>query len=250
MSEINSFSEYTNQYNTNADYSLLLNGSASEASGSSFSLSDYASIKNGSYKKLLKTYYAKQDAEKAAGTKDTSQRLTMMKSSADSLKKAADVLKTDSLWEKKKITKKDEKTGAETEVEAYDWEAITKAVKSFVEAYNDVVDESGKSNTKDVLRNAAWMTNITSKTENLLAKIGIQIGKGNKLELDEDAIKKSDINVLKTLFQGHNSFANQISYKADRIGNAASRAGSGYTSNGTYSNASTSDAASKIDEEA
>ena len=51
-----------------------------------------------------------------------------------------------SLW--KKIKKKDEKTGEEIEVEDYDWDKITKAVKSFVEDYNDVVKEAGESNTK------------------------------------------------------------------------------------------------------
>ena len=71
----------------------------------------------------------KQDAEKIIGEKgDTSQKLTLMKTSADSLKKSADALNDSSLWEKKKIKKKDEKTGEETEVEDYDWDKITKAV--------------------------------------------------------------------------------------------------------------------------
>ena len=76
------------------------------------------------------------------------QKLTLMKTSADSLKKSADALNDSSLWEKKKIKKKDEKTGEEIEVEDYDWDKITKAVKSFVEDYNDVVKEAGESNTK------------------------------------------------------------------------------------------------------
>ena len=96
-----------------------------------------------------------------------------MKTSADSLKKSADALNDSSLWEKKKIKKKDEKTGEEIEVEDYDWDKITKAVKSFVEDYNDVVREAGESNTKDVLRNASWMTGMTDKNSNMLAKIGM-----------------------------------------------------------------------------
>ena len=87
-------------------------------------LSDYAAIKNGSYGKLMKAYYAKQDAEKLSGKGDTSQKLTLMKTSADSLKKSADALNDASLWEKKKMKKKDERTGEETEVEDYDWDAI------------------------------------------------------------------------------------------------------------------------------
>ena len=86
------------------------------------------------------------------------QKSTLMKSGADALKKSADALNNDELWEKKKIKKKDEKTGKEIKVEDYDWEAITKAVKSFVEDYNDVVEQAGNSNSKDVLRSAVWMT--------------------------------------------------------------------------------------------
>lgn len=226
MSEINSFSDYTNNF-----------------------LSDYAAIKNGSYGKLLKAYYARQDAEKTAGTGDTSQKLTLMKTSADALKKSADALNNSSLWEKKKIKKKDEETGEETTIEDYDWDAITKAVKSFVENYNDVVKEAGESNTKAVLRNAVWMTGMTDKNSNILAKIGISIGKGNALELDENALKKADIGSLKTIFTGYNSFISKISQKASGISSAANMASATYTKNGAYSKADSSLISSKIDKE-
>lgn len=250
MSEINSFSDYTNKYNSNVDYSALFGGTSNSSSlGGTNILSDYASIKNGSYGKLLKAYYAKQDAEKTAGTGDTSQKLTLMKTSADSLKKSADALNASSLWEKKKIKKKDEETGEETEVEDYDWEVITKALKSFIEDYNDVVKEAGESNTKDVLRNAAWMTGMTDKSSNMLAKIGITIGKGNKLELDEDALKKSDISSLQSVFTGYNSYASKISQKATSIGNAAARSKAvTYTSSGSYSDTLSKLVSSTVDE--
>ncbi len=190
MSEIKSFSDYTSKYNSNVDYSALFGGTSDSSSvGNTNMLSDYAAIKNGSYGKLMKAYYAKQDAEKLSGKGDTSQKLALMKTSADSLKKSADALNDASLWEKKKIKKKDVKTGEETEVEDYDWDAIAKKVKSFIDDYNDVVKEAGESNTKDVLRNASWMTGMTDKTSHLLSKIGITIGKGNKLELDKDELK-------------------------------------------------------------
>lgn len=249
MSEINSFSDYASKYNTNVDYSYLFGGMQTPSTGSAFNLSDYAAIKNGSYGKLLKAYYAKQDAEKASSGGDTVQKSTLMKSGADVLKKSADALNNDELWEKKKIKKKDEKTGEEIEVEDYDWEAITKAVKSFVEDYNDVVEQAGDSNSKDVLRNAVWMTGITESNENMLSKIGITVGKGNKLELDEEALKKADISSFKTLFTGHNSFADKVSMKANSISNAAARTSGTYKSNGTYNNALSELVSKKVDEE-
>lgn len=222
------------------DISTLLGGSMNAAGNM---LSDYASIKNGSYGKMMKAYCARQEAEKATVSGDNAQKLTLMGSCADSLKKSAEALSDPALWEKKKITKKDEKTREESEIEDYDWEAITKAVKSFVSDYNAVVEQAGNSDTKKVLQNAVWMTDMTDKTQKLLSKIGINIGKGNKLELDEDDLKKANINTLKTMFSGHGSFADKVSQKAGSISRAASvaaaaaKAKTTYTRNGNYSNA-------------
>lgn len=250
MSEIRNFSDYTGKYNSNVDYTALFSGMSGSSSACNTNiLSDYAAIKNGSYGKLMKVYYAKQDAEKSDGKGDTSQKLALMKTSADSLKKSADALSDASLWDKKKIKKKDEKTGEETEVEDYDWDKIVKAVKSFVEDYNDVVKEAGESDTKDVLRNAIWMTGMTDKNSNMLAKTGITIGKGNKLDFDENVLRQSDISSLKTIFTEYNSFASKISQKATGIANAANRAGATYTNNGTYSKTDSSLTSSKIDKE-
>ena len=249
MSKINDFSDYTSKYNTNADYSYLFGNTQAPSTSGSFSLSDYAAIKNGSYGKLLKAYYAKQDAEKASADGETVQKATLMKNGADALKKSVEALKNDDLWEKKIIKKKDEQTGEEVEVEDYDWDAITKAMKSFVAEYNDVIEQAGDSNSKDVLRNAVWMTGVTDSNENVLLKIGLTVGKGNKLELDEEALKKADINTLKTLFTGHNSFADKVSMKASSISNAAARYVGTYKSNGTYNNVLSEMVSSKVDKE-
>ena len=247
MSKINNMNDYTSKYNTNADYSYLFGASQNTSSSGSFSLADYASIKNGSYRKLLKAYYAKQDAEKTASTGESLQKATMLKSGADALKRSAEALKNNELWEKKKIKKKDEKTGEEMEVEDYDWDAITMAVKSFAEDYNEVVEQAGDSNSKDVLRNAVWLTGITEANKNLLSKTGITIGKGNKMELDEEVFKKSDITTLKSFFAGYNSFADKVSMKANSISIAAARISGTYKSNGTYSNTLSEMVSNKVD---
>ena len=122
-------------------------------------------------------------------------------------------------------------------------------IEESIDDYNDVVKEAGESNTKDVLRNASWMTGMTDKTSHLLSKIGITIGKGNKLELDKDELKKADISSLKTVFTGYNSFAGKTAQKAAGISNAANRASATYTNNGTYSKKDSSLTSSKIDKE-
>ena len=234
MSKVNNFYDYTGKYNDNTDYSYLFNNMQPTSTGGTFSLGDYAAIKNGSYKKLLKAYYAKQDAEKSTISSDAMKNSSLVKSSADALKKSANALNNEALWEKK---------------EDYDWDAITKAVKSFVDDYNSLVKLAGNSDSKDVLRNAVWMTGMTESNDNLLSKAGITVGKGNQMELNEDILKKADISTLKTLFTGRNSLADKIATKANSISNAAARTSGTYRNNGTYSNTLAELASSKVDEE-
>lgn len=242
-----SYYDNTGNYgNANANSNLFLSDLSVSSDNSSFNLSDYAAIKNGSYGKMLKAYYAQQEAGKTSSG-DTAQKLTLMQSSANSLSKSVQNLMKDSLWEKKTKTEKDETTGEEKEVTDYDWDAIVKAVNSFVESYNDTALKAAESNTKNVLRNAAWMVSTTSANSNLLAKVGISIGSGNKLEVDEETLRNADISTLKNLFTGYNSYASHINQKANSISNAAAGAGSIYTSNGTYSSALSSFVSSKVD---
>lgn len=247
MSEIRDFDDYKSKYNTSLDYTALFGGTPS-SEGSGFSLSDYASIKNGSYGKILKAYYAKEDAEKAEKTGDSRQRALLIRSSADALKKSAEALTEDSLWEKKKIKKKDEKTGVETVTEDYDWDKIEKAVKTFIDDYNSMMEEVGNSNEKGVLRNGVWLTGMTKSTEKLLKKIGITIGKGNKLELDQEEFKEAGLVTVKSVFHGYGSFAHRISQKAERISSAAVSRNT-YNRKGSYSQVLSELAAGKVDEE-
>lgn len=234
-----------------SDYSYLFNSTSSTSTSSgTIDFAEYASIRNGSYRTLLKAYYAQQEETEVAKS-DDSQSLTLVKSSADSLKEAAEALKSADLWKKKTITQTDEETGEETETEDYDWEAITKAVNSFVKSYNDMIEKAGDSDTKSVLRNALWMTNMTSTNANLLSQVGISIESDNTLAVDTDALKEADISTLKSLFSGSGSYADQVSQKASRMGNAASTYSSGtYTSNATYSSTLSKLVSGTVDEEA
>ncbi|MDE7428609.1 MAG: hypothetical protein K2N00_04950 [Lachnospiraceae bacterium] len=94
---------------------------------------------------------------------------------------------------------------------------------------------------------------ITDSTQKLLSSAGITIGKGNKLEVDVDALKEASITTLKSLFTGHGSFADKISQKAGSLSNAAANAAAGakgatYTSNGGYSDTLSKLYSSTVDE--
>ncbi|MCR5768498.1 MAG: hypothetical protein K6G45_08420 [Lachnospiraceae bacterium] len=241
----NYFDDSFNKINNNNSFLSGLN--INTDSGNTFNVSDYAMIKNGSYTKLLKAYYAQEKAQKTTGAGDSQPKLTLMAGSAGAMAKSASVLTQNSLWEKKIFTDKDEETGEEVKRTDYDWNAITKAVKAFVEDYNSTVDGAGESNTKDVLRHGAWMTKTTSKNEGMLGKVGISIGKGNKLELDEEKLKNANIADLRTMFVGRGSYADQMTSKGNSIANAAARAGGAYTNKGSYSSVLSQLVSGKID---
>lgn len=236
----------SNKINMNNDYSYLFDSISNNSnkgnssifdslntSGSSFSLSDYASIKNGTYLKLAKEYVKTVEGDKRNGSKTDVQiqeetaNAKKVRTDVASLKKSANALMSDaSLFEKKEIKDKDGNTKMD-----YDRDAIYKALKSFADNYNSVIKSAGDSDDTSVLRNTLNMTKLTSKHVNMLSKIGFTIGEDNTLSVDEKMVKEADISSLKTMFKGAGSYADSINAYAGRIDNYAVR---NMQKNGTY----------------
>ncbi|MBE5939967.1 MAG: hypothetical protein E7266_06165 [Lachnospiraceae bacterium] len=229
-------------YGITADSVSTLFGSVGtkNASGSSFDLSTYMSIRNGSYKKLVSAYYDetgkdnKLDVSTGTGV-DSTKKLMSMESSADALKEAADdlfVSGKDSVFNKVEVKNADGTVSAE-----YDREAIYKKVDAFVKAYNDMIEEAGEAETESILKRTTSMIRDTEGYEKLLKKVGITIGSDNQLEVDEDDFMKADMSTVKSVFNGVGSLsystsanASYINYMADY---EASKANT-YNSYGSY----------------
>ena len=219
-------------------------------------LSDYASIKNGSYGKLLKAYYTQDQsadarssavssvAQKVVGNSyDSTATNTSLSKETSALVKSADVLLQkgkDSIFEEKELVTKDE-NGVETKEKGYDREAIYNAVSAFAKDYNALLDTAGKSNNKSVLSTAANMTGQTGIYKNALSKVGITIGDDNKLSIDKEALGKADVSTIKSLFNGSGSLADTTKSRAEMIASSAQsdafKAGGTCAANGAYSNA-------------
>lgn len=185
--------------------------------------SDYATIKNGSYTKLMKAYYAKESSgdsstssiTSTSTSKDSSKTLANIESAAEDLKKASETLRTNgekSLFTKKQTTDKDGKVSYE-----YDTDKIYKAVSEFVDSYNKMLKEGGDSNTNSILRSTKSMVNLTKANSSMLGSVGITIGTDNKLSIDETAFKKADMNTVKSLFHTTGGFGYQTSVQAGMI---------------------------------
>ena len=80
----------------------------------------------------------------------------------------------------------------------YDTDKIAKAVSSFVKDYNSLVSSTADSSSRYVLNSASNMVNYTRANADLLKKIGISVGSDNKLTVDEDKLKASDMDCIHT----------------------------------------------------
>lgn len=199
------------------DYSSWFNASANN--NSSYSLNDYASIKNGSYRKLTNYYYGKshsraaiesqkqESAKKKIEYNSTLNSAAALSSSLSKLSNDRDVLRN-------KIITKDVEG---VEKEDYDRQKIASLVKGFTESYNSMVKNGGDSSNNTVIRNTYNMVNQTAVYESALNRVGITINSDNTLAVDEDTLNKADVTSLKTLFNGNYSYATLIQNKAENI---------------------------------
>lgn len=216
------------------DYSALLSsiGSGSGSSGSAANLnflSDYASIKNGSYAKLIKAYYAKDGASDevsgiastkkssaSSGSKDTPSALTSIEKSAENLKDSVNKL-------------------METEYESVD-EAYS-AMKDFVSDYNAMIKNAGNANATTISSKVTSLVNMTDKYEKSLGQIGISINDDYSLSIDEEKFKNGDTIAMEGLFTGVGSFGYSVASSASLIDSQANyeaMKANTYTGSGTF----------------
>ena len=191
------------------------NTAASDFLGISYT--DYACIRNGSYRKLLSSYYQKVENDgktsSSSESKDSKQTLTSIRNAAGDLKNSASALLDkgkNSLFK----TKTDEKGNSYVD---YDTDEVYKAVKSFVEDYNSLLDSAAESDTTSILRAAKSMVSYTEANQKALAQIGITVGSDNKLSIDEDKFKEASKARVQSLFQSTGGYAYQINAKATSI---------------------------------
>ena len=231
-----------NGYDSNSISSLFstLGNNNTNASSSNglfgINLSDYASIKNGSYGKLVKSYYAlddepTKDKKSKNDTDDTDATIRNIKTAADDLKDSASAL-----YSSKDLFAKD-KNGE------YDMEAIYEKVNAFIEDYNSMIGSVGSAETESIAKAGGNIVNATSSNIDMLSKLGISVsGADFTLSIDKEKFMESKISDVKSMFSGVGSFAYQVGAKASRIYNMVEDkvSSSGYKSSRPDSSSSTS----------
>ena len=206
-------------------YSSLLGGSSSDASGASTLLTDYASIKNGSYGKMMKAYYAKTAEAEAAESGSSSKTSKADGASASAARKFYE---------------------SATAMNSLDYsegnmDELYEKVSEYIKNYNALITTASKSENASVKAQADALNDYTYQNYKLFAKLGITMNSDRTLSIDEDTFKKvnektgaTNIPTMKTLFQGINSFADKSADRASKIYSLASEGDSVTSSKAKY----------------
>ena len=250
-------------WNFNSSSSLF----GSSNSNNLYSLfSERASIKSGTYKRLLRSYF---DTASSDGTSSTSSKRsrgsndiinTLIKqkmyptvsedaekanskltSGLSSLKSSVSALQNDSTYQ-------------DTENGSTAADKVVSAMKDYVANYNDVVTASKTSTLSNKTAYVANMMSYTSKFADQLSEIGVTRKSDGTLQLDETKLKNADLSKVQKLFSSENvqSYGSLIASRTKFAGSStsSSTSASNNTSTGTTSTKGASAAALKKDGEA
>ena len=236
-------------YDSSSVSTLFSSLGSSKSTGSGLfgiNLSEYASIRSGSYGKLMRSYFS-MDSTKGTSKSDDSTKNTIedlattTSTSKDSTKTLAAIESdakelTDSA--KALYTRSNNKVFTKDSGGSYDTDKIYKAVKRFADDYNSMLDTAGKSSTNRISRSVSSMKNETSYNEKPLKEIGITVDeKTGKLSVDETTFKSADTEKIKNLFNGTVSYAYSVATKAamtESYAKSEAAKSNTYTKNGTY----------------
>ena len=96
-------------------------------------------------------------------------------------------------------------------------------VKSFVNAYNNLMESSGSSNEYDISHPEKFIKSLTKDQEKALSDIGITISASGKLKLDEDKLMETKPAKIGKLFSEDSEFTKKINFYANKIYRASNR---------------------------
>lgn len=221
--------------NFNLNISTLFSSLNTNNTFSAFNFNDYRAIKNGSYGKLMKSYYAQEKSDTVKPDKNSSSvnkknaltdttGMTKMKKEADGLKSATEALGKAELWEQ---------TAGQYEVDK-----IVGAVKDFAKEYNEVLDQASKvTGNTNMNSSLGYMKSMTSTMTKSLANIGISVDLTGKMSVNEETLKNAKMNDVKSLFSGAASYGRQIGKDAVSISSAMVMGSSIYNSSGIATSA-------------
>lgn len=224
--------------NLKQDYSSLFQGMSGGSLGNLNFISDYASIKNGSYGKLMKAYYGadKTSAVSSSSSSRKSRSSNVVdqileekmypKLSKEAQKANADLTTGLSSLKTSVSALQSDKTYTDTENGRSAADKVTSAVKSFVTDYNNVVKAAKDSTLSGKTAYVANMMSSTARNADKLSEIGVSINSDGTIELNEGKLKAADISKVQDLFSSEDimSYGSTIASRVQFAGISSSGA--------------------------
>lgn len=195
-------------------------------------LSDYASIKNGSYSKLMKAYYGPEQASGASsGSKRSTTKniLKKLEEEKRNPKVSKDVQTANSNLTsglsslKSSILKlQNSATYTNTENGTSAADKVVSAVKAFVTDYNNVVTAAKSSTLTGKTAYVANMMSATASNSGSLSEIGIKVNTNGTLEINEAKLKTADLAKVQNMFSASDlmSYGSRLASRVQFAGTA------------------------------
>lgn len=220
----------------NQNSSYLFQGLSSSGGGTSNLnfLSDYASIKNGSYGKLMKAYYGTgQSSGATSGSAKRSSKNILEKLEAEKRnpKVSKDVQQANSdltagLSNMKSSLSalQNNNTYTDTENGQSAADKVVSAVKTFVSDYNSVVTAAKGSTLTNKTAYVANMMSSTAANSGKLSEIGVKVNTNGTLTIDEAKLKTADLSKVQELFSADDimSYGSKLSSRVQFAGASSS----------------------------
>lgn len=240
--------------NVKNNYSSLFSSLGSGAGSSNF-LSDYASIKNGSYGRLMKSYYGTVKSSGSTASKKTTNVVDKILEEKRNPKVSKDTQEantnlTTGLADLKTTvsTLQNAKTYTDTKDGSSAADKTVSAMKAYVEDYNKVVTASKGSTLTNKTAYVANMMSSTAANADKLSEIGVTVNANGTLELNEAKLKEAGTSKVQDLFSPKDimSYGSTIASRLQFAG-AASSTNSTTDSTGTTSTTGSAAAGLKAD---
>lgn len=240
------------------DYSYLFQSlsSSSGGMGNLNFLSDYASIRNGSYGKLLKTYYAKKQdsgtegSSKQSRSGDVLDRILEQKKnpkvSKDVQEANANLTTGLSTMRTSVSALQNSQTYTDTANGRSAEDKVASAVKDYVSDYNNVLKAARGSTLTNKTAYVANMMSSTAANADKLSEIGVTVNRDGTLSLSTEKLKETDISKVQELFSPDDimSYGSVIASRLQFAGGASGAGTTGAASdtgtNNTVSSSATS----------
>ena len=200
------------------NYSQMFQGlSSSSGSGSSNFLADYASLKSGSYGRLMKAYYGSGSSSSSVSSGSKAQTNNVLerileerrnpKVSEDVKEANANLTAGIPTLKNTVSTLQNENTYTDTQNGQSATDKVASAMKNFVSQYNDVVNAAKQSTLSNKAAYIANMMKTTKANADKLSEIGITVNKNGTLQFNEATMKSAGISKVQEMFSSKDSMS-------------------------------------------